>query len=292
MDDIHTLKKPASRIPILSPFLHFVSMTVVVHLRRSFGFDYLGEKRWFLLFSWAFLMFFFMAWNTHMLWAISPPLWTFGALTVAAYCFHLVAAFLRESTGKRERSKFSGKSHFLPLCKAIETAEYPAERLCHVYLEPALVAAFAILCRLILGDILLSGWLLIAAAGLFTAEFFNHWFTEVRGPAHGDEMEDKMKDDSERREKKGQSETLKPTRQEESVPRRNARPVDEELEEDRHARALGMERPYRLDNVEARFKALIKTDHGDKNANCPEADARTRELIEARNFFRRSLGGG
>lgn len=291
MDDVHTLKKPTSRIPVLSPVLHFVSMTVVVHLRHSFGFDYLGEKRWFVIPVWAFCSLFVIAWNTPLLWEISPPLWWFGVATVAAYLFHLLTAFIREPSKARERSKFSGKSHFSPICRAIETENTPAERLSSLYLEPALVVAIAVLCRLILGDTLLPLWLLFAGLCLFAAEFFNYWFNEVRGPTVADELKDKLDAQSQKDSRNGKSDTLKPTREEESVPRRNVRPVDEELEAKHYAKVLDMELPVRLEEVEVRFKALIKNEHGDRNAGSPEADRRSRELLEARDFFRRTLRG-
>ncbi len=291
MDDIHTLRKPPSRIPLLSPLLHFVSMTVVVHLRRSFGFDYLGEKRWFLIPAWAFSLFFFMAWNSRRIWQISPPFWIFGLATVAAYLFHLLTAFLREPTRDREDSTFSGRSYFLGVCRRLETPEWPAERLCHVCLEPALVFLLAVVVRLFFRDSLLSAWLVFAAGCLFTAEFFNYWFGEVRKPIVIDEAKKKAEEEAARAAALAaqNQDAVKPTRNEEDVPQRNARPVDEELEDDKFARVLEMEPPYSLELADAQYRALIARDHSDKNQMSPESHERSLQLNEAREYFRERL---
>jgi hypothetical protein len=291
MDDIHTLRKPASRIPILSPFLHFVSMTVVVHLRRSFGFDYLGEKRWFIIPSWAFVLFFIMAWNTPLLWQLSPPFWCFGLATVIVYLFHLLVAFRREPTASREHSKFSGRPHFLGLCRKLATDSWPAERLCLLVIEPAVVFVVALIVRLFFSDALLSLWLAFAAACLFLAEFYNYWFVEVRAPNIGDEVQDKAREDTERLGAKEQQTEVKKTRTDEAAPRRNARPVEEELKDDKFGAVLGMRRPYKLEAAEARFKALMLTDHSDKHQMSAESHERSIELNEAIEYFRKNLRG-
>jgi hypothetical protein len=92
-----------------------------------------------------------------------------------------------------------------------------------------LVVASGILCRLILGDILISAWLVFAGVCLLTAEFFNYWFGEVRAPAVAKELKEKLENQSPQGSN-GQDDTLKTSRQEETVPQRNVRPVDEELE--------------------------------------------------------------
>jgi hypothetical protein len=180
MKDIHTERPKAGPIPLVSPAMHCVAMTVLVFLRRSFGYAFLRPKSVFFAFSWAFTLFVIVAWNEPAIWREYRAVCVFGVAAILFYWLHLLRTFLSDINRSGENDHFSGTSHLLSLLESFGLPEDKAELHLHLWIEPAAVAIVASTLRLVASERHLSAWLFLAAACLTASEYLNFWSGTVR----------------------------------------------------------------------------------------------------------------
>ena len=132
--------KQDARIPIVSPILHCLSMTVVVFLRRGFGYGYLGPKSVFIASSYAFVLFWIYARNEPGAWERHRITCLFGALVVGLYVYHLVTAISDLIRSQARHDFHSGTSWLVTAAQALlGKRAADAERVVHLWVEPLLV---------------------------------------------------------------------------------------------------------------------------------------------------------
>lgn len=166
-----------ARVPFVSSLLHCIAVPVIVFLRSSFGFVYLGPKSVFFAFSWAFGLFAFYAFHEPEVWASYEPLCFFGVVTMALYWLNLLHAFTSQLFGDAEHDHHSGTSHpirVMRLLKLPVTAE--TEMVLHLWIEPFVVLAAALALRFAVHETHISTWLFIAAPSFWIKEALNYWF--------------------------------------------------------------------------------------------------------------------
>lgn len=277
-------------IPFVSPFLHCVSMTVLVYLRTSFGFVYLRPKSVFFAFSWAFLLFTVYAWNEPEVWQEYHRVCFFGLGSVGLYCFNLSGAFLRELKRKGEHDRFSGRSHPFTLLRWLGKGMSPRlEMIQHLWVEPAAVLFAALAIRLGFGERHLSVWLCLAATCLWTKEALNYW-QDLRQAKRRDDIFAETEESVESTSPNTPNfEPPMAARKARVKRQRNA--SDDPATQRRFAELLRLLPPYTIANAEAHYRALIKEEHPDTHAEDAESSPRTAELNAALAYFREKLRG-
>ena len=181
----------SARIPLVSPALHVVAMTVVVFLRSSFGFAYLRPRSVFFALSWAFGLFLIYAWIEPGVWRKTRALCLFGSGALILYWAHLAVAFRREWSSRGKHDQDSGTSHLL---RARRGVGWPVmartERDIHLWVEPASALLVAGVLRFATGERRLSPWLFLAGGSLWVKEALNCWFRVRRQKRQEDVLSD------------------------------------------------------------------------------------------------------
>lgn len=179
MKDLQTRKRSADPyIPLVSPILHVMSLTVVVWLRRGFGFSYLRPLSIVGTITWVHLLFTVYALHTPTVWQRWGGFCLFGIFTAALYAGHYLFGFFKETAKKGSHDQHSGDSWLLCLLKA-ESKEKSAVIL-QVVAEPLLVLGVALLIGRGTFSSPISIWLKWAGYALFVKEGINYWYM-IRG---------------------------------------------------------------------------------------------------------------
>jgi hypothetical protein len=264
-------------------------MTALVYLRSSFGFIFLRPKSVFFAFSWAFILFFIVAWLEPEFWREYRAVCIFGLGSVALYWIHLLVAISRELYRAGEHDQYSGTSHILRLLRRRGLTTESAEMNVHLLGEPATVLLFSIVLRFVFAEKHLSAWLVIVAVCMICKEGMNYWFRVRR-----DKIKDDMISDA-----KDQGESLpdnhppaaapKATRKKPVKRKRNTVTAEEKAQEMHFAELLRLREPFTLEKAEENYRTLIRLEHPDANEDSPESNARTAELNNAIEFFRSRL---
>lgn len=192
MKDRQVESTPAQlRIPFVSAALHYVSMTVIVFLRHSFGYAYLRPKIVFFAFTWAFALFTIFAWKEKTVWASSWTLCLFGSMATALYWTHLGIAYVRELRGIGQHDNDSG-TPLGYLLRTTRSQEANPEALLKwkMLVEPAAILGIALVLYLGFAERQLSRWLIVASAALATKEYLNFWFFLRHKKRQRDSFED------------------------------------------------------------------------------------------------------
>jgi hypothetical protein len=265
-------KPPQASIPIVSPVLHVVSMTIVVFLRRKFGYAYLQPVPQFLVIGLALVIFTSFAWTSRdefSIWHQYAHLCAFGFISLILFFWHCLTCNIREWLKKAPHDNSSGKS-WLGLHYSIES--------CLVFITGALLfldhTEF----------VALGFWLMISAIALSIKEPLNRWY-QLRVV--------KMNEDSHAESKHTMKDTSKQERQplrKSSKHRKKASPpkpvtASTSALQIRYAAVLGMEPPFNLAKAEKEYRSKQKAAHPDSNPS-PAANAEFQQLREAIHFFR------
>ena len=273
-----------ARIPVISPVLHCVSMTVLVYLRSTFGFAYLRPKSVFLAFSFSFILFSIYAWMEAGAWPHYRTLCVFGLGSITLYLLHLLFAFSRELYRRGEHDQYSGRSHLARIIRRGQGTLPSFEMHLHLWAEPGAVLITGLLFRYPFGERHLSTWLLLAGVCLSIKEALNYWHNLRQKKRQGDIFDDAEQGVDPPTPNAPVVEPPKATRTARKHRPRN--PDGESIQEQRFAELLRLLPPYTLVTAEEHYRALIKTDHPDANGGTPGSTTRSTELNEAIEFFR------
>ena len=262
-------------------------MTALVYLRTSFGYTFLRPKSVFFAFSWAFVLFFIVAWNEPDLWRGYRAVCFFGIGAVTLYWGQFFRTFSREWRKKAEDDNFPGISHIMRFPRRAGIPA-PNEEIVRLWAEPAAVFFVSGALRIVLEERHLSTWLFFAAICMIGREAINHW-TGVRRDKVV--VETIQKAERQGDALAGERPTVAPpkaTRQEGVKQKRNTGGTGRE---ERLAKVLRLHQPYTLEKAEENYRTLIQLEHPDAHENSPESNAVTAELNEAIDFFRKKFGG-
>lgn len=276
-------------IPVFSPFLHCVAMTVIVFVRSSFGFRYLGPKSVFFAFTWAFVLFTVYAWNEPEVWREYRAACIFGVAAAALYWLHLLLAVMREVREKGRHDRYSGTSHAAFLLR--KDPPWQQVQRVKLWVEPATVLVAALALRWLCDERHLSAWLVFAGLCFWAKEALNFWFGIRLVKSQKDMLDDAESMADEATPTAADQAPPKATRTEPVKKKRNFAAAGKASEERRHAEVLQLREPYTLAGAEENYRRLIMQEHPDTHANSPESNAATAKLNEAIEFFRERLGG-
>lgn len=175
MIDITPNNKPvADSIPVISPLLHWLSVPVLVFLRKRFGYDYLRPKLIFLTAIFCNVPLSYMVWNEPRLTPEFIDLSIFAILSSALYLIHLFVSAFALKFQRLEHGHSSGDSLLLLLVPAARRKRL--EALFYIAVEPAFISvAGATIYSRPLGKLLL-----LLAAAVFFKEFSRSWLTSRR----------------------------------------------------------------------------------------------------------------
>ena len=281
---------PQTQIPLLSAALHCVSMTVNVFLRSSFGFTYLRPKSVFFACSWAFILYSIYAFDEKEVWARNWLLCLYGLSAVVLYFIHLSIAFVHQIGRNGEHDHYSGTPHVLRILRRLGKPASPRFiRHWQILWEPLAIFTIAAVLRLF-GQKNLSFWLACVAPCLAIKEALNSWFELRHRKRHkdaGDDAVDIFDDgpatiDTEP-PKAARKERIKRTRP-------SAQSALDNLTEERFMQILRLLPVFTQEQAEQNYRTLIKQFHPDPNQDSPENNARTTELNEAIEYFRKKAG--
>jgi hypothetical protein len=264
-------------------------MTALVYLRSSFGFVFLRPKSVFLAFSWAFILFFIVAWLEPELWHEYRAMCIFGLGSVALYWIHLLVAVSRELYRAGEHDQYSGTSLILRLLRRPGFTTESAEMNVHLLGEPATVLLFSIVLRLVFAEKYLSAWLVVVAVCMICKEGMNYWFRVRRDKIKDDMISDAKEQGEALPDNHPPAAAPKATRKEPVKRKRNTVTAEEKAQEMNFAELLRLREPFTLDKAEENYRTLIRLEHPDANEDSPESNARTAELNNAIEFFRSRL---
>lgn len=180
MRDIHTGRPNAGPVPILSPVIHCIAMTVLVFLRRDFGYAFLRPKSIFFAFSWAFALFVIVSWNEVELWQKYRLLCCFGVGATILYWLHFLGTFWRDLNQRGASDHYSGRSNLVDIIAIFGGSSDRVGWHFHLWIEPATVALVGLILSNNPQGAVLSRWLYIAAGSLAAAEFLNFWSGTIR----------------------------------------------------------------------------------------------------------------
>lgn len=287
MDDVIHQRPNPTPIPILSPALHCVAMTVLVYLRSSFGYTFLRPKSIFFACSWAFVLLFIMAWNEPPYWREYRAVCIFGAGAVVLYWLHFAATFFREWLKQGEDDQYPGTPHALRFARALRFPVTSGETI-RFFIEPGLVFVVAALLRLAFCERHLSTWLVVVSGCMIGREAINYWTTIRREKVIAETVR-KAKQQGDAFSDQPAAPVPKATRKEPVRRQRNTATAEESARETRFSELLRLRKPYTLDKAEENYRALIKLEHPDASEDSPESNARAAELNEAIDFFRNRL---
>lgn len=281
MKDRHIKAEDTSGyLPIISPILHFISMTGVVFLRTNFGYVYLRPKSIFLSLGWAQLLFaIYVCLEPGML-----PKYGWGALFGAAafvlYAIHLGNSVFRQVLRNGAHDKDSGHPHlmdFVPKNKKVPVT------LIKLWVEPGMILVASIIIRKVAADSWLPNWLVLVALSLWFKEFVNYWCQLRQGKVHDDMVKDTE-------ETVGGSQFSAPqemlnvhTARKEKV----VRPRAGQNLEAKYGSILQLNWPFTLEQAERNYRTLIKECHPDTHGEI--GNERAAELQEALEYFRSTL---
>ena len=194
-----TTASSESRIFLVSPVLHCVSMTVLVFLRSSFGYAFLRPKSVFFAYSWAFILYAVYAWIDGEAWTERRALLWFGVAATILYWFHFSVTISREWRGTGRHDNDSGTTHgklFLRLLGNDVSAYF--DRQTRLLVEPGIIVSLALSFYFVVSEKHLSAWLLFTALCLWIKEMLNQWFSirrEKRGSDIADDLADAFDDE-------------------------------------------------------------------------------------------------
>ena len=293
MKDSHVERSAPGRIWGLSPLLHCVTMTVLVYLRSSFGFALFYPRSIFLAFSIAVGVLDEIPRESPEIWHEYRALIIFSNGAVVLYWLHYGITFFREWGRKRERERddYSGTSHALRVLHNRGVSKRTAEINLHLWMEPAIVLLFAAALRFAFNERHLSAWLVIAASCMICKEGLNYWAETRRGNLLDDINEDAEELDKELGGSQTKAEAPQAARTGKQTMKRTVVLSPEEERELRFADILGIAEPHDLEEAEANFRERIQLTHPDTHGNSPETHARSVDLNEAIEFFRKKLAG-
>lgn len=291
MKDIHGERPTPGRIPVLSPTLHCVAMTALVYLRSSFGLTLFRPRSIFFAFSVAVGVLDYIAWHEPDFWNEYRAACIFGGGAVALYWLHLSITFVRELRRKSEKDDYSGTSHVFRVLRRLGISGPKTEMNVHLWLEPVIVLMFSAILRLVFAEQHLSTWLVVVAVSMFSTEGLNYW-TEIRRDKIAQDITEDAED---RRNALGGNRPVPEAPQAARVARQHVKRTvvltEEEARAKRFAQALGITEPYDLDEAEVNYRDRIRLHHPDTHENSAESNRASRELNEAIEFFRKTLGG-
>lgn len=271
-------------IPVISPFLHCVAMTVIVFVRSSFGFRYLGPKSVFFAFTWAFVLFTVYAWNEPEVWREYRAACIYGVAAATLYWLHLLVAFIQECREKGRHDRYSGNSHAALLLR--RNPPWRQVEKVKLWVEPAAVFVAALALHWLFHERHLSAWLVFAGLCFWVKEAMNFWIGLRHFKAQKDMLEDAESMAEEATPTASEHGPPKATRKEPVKKKRNFAAAGKASEERRHAEILHLREPYTLAGAEENYRRLIVQEHPDTHANSPESNAVTAKLNEAIEFFR------
>ena len=291
MKDTHVDRPAPGKIPVISPVLHCVTMTALVYLRSSFGLALFRPRTIFFAFSFAVAVLDYIAWNEPDIWREYRAACIFSAGAVVLYWLHFAITFFGELYPESEDDDYSGTSHVFRVLRRLSYSSPMAEMNVHLWIEPVTVLAVAAALRLAFHEQHLSSWLVLVAPCMIFKEFLNYW-TENRLKRITERIKkhaEKLDEGLGRSRKK--VEAPEPTRTGKQTMKRTVVLSPEEERELRFADILGIAEPHDLEEAEANFRERIQLTHPDTHGNSPENHARSVDLNEAIEFFRKKLAG-
>lgn len=283
---------PQPRIPIISAVLHWLAVPAIVYFRSGFGFSFLSPKSVFLAFSWATLLFTAYVWLQEGAWRFFWALSSFFTVAVILYVLHLTVAFVSETRKTGKHDFFSGTSHLLRLPGLKESLGNPrGEVFIHLWIEPALVLAGSTVLRVIFAERFLSKWLVIVGIAMWLKEFLNYWY-QLR---HRKKQEDVFADAEEATDNSpasGQAEIPSAKGRKPRAKRPRLHEGDGQGDEERFfAEVLRLMPPYRLEQAEENYRALMASLRSKPEITSAEESQQMEDLNAAVEFFRRQSGG-
>ena len=291
MKDTHVDRPAPGKIPVISPVLHCVTMTALVYLRSSFGLALFRPRTIFFAFSFAVAVLDYIAWNEPDIWRAYRAACIFSAGAVVLYWLHFAITFFGELYPESEDDDYSGTSHVFRVLRRLGYSSPVAEMNVHLWIEPVTVLAVAAALRLAFHEQHLSSWLVLVAPCMIFKEFLNYW-TENRLKRITERIKkhaEKLDEGLGRSRKK--VEAPEPTRTGKQTMKRTVVLSPEEERELRFADILGIAEPHDLEEAETNFRERIQLTHPDTHGNSPENHARSVDLNEAIEFFRKKLAG-
>lgn len=276
MKDRHIKAEDTSGyLPIISPVIHFISMTGVVFLRSSFGYVYLRPKSIFLSLGWAqFLFAIYVCLEPGMIerWGWGA---IFGAVAFWLYVIHLGASVYRQVLRKGEHDRDSGRSHLMDLVP--KNKKVPPAFI-KMWAEPGLIFLISLILRSATNASWLSNWLILVSICLCFKEIVNYW-CQLREEKRSKDM----LGDTE--EAVAESPIFSPpmilnvnTARKEKVVRARTK----ESLETKYGSILQLNWPFTLEQAERNYLALLK--------ECPpdsqNGNERATELNQALDYFR------
>lgn len=231
------------------------------------------------------MLFFIAAWNEPELWLWARAICLFGAASAIMYWLHLFITMRSDIARDGKHDHYSGRSFLLPLFRTPGLSVEKAEIHLHLWIEPTVAACLGLIIRLVGNERIVSTWLILAAASLAMGEAINYWASIRREKLARDVRED-AEAQGEQLADAATTAPLKSTRKEPQKIRRNTRTTEESVRERRFAEVLRLLPPYRIEEAEKHYLALVKIEHPDATEQSAERNARTAELNEAIAYFR------
>jgi hypothetical protein len=287
-------------VPFFSPAAHYITMSVLVFLRRGLGLEFLKPRWLFLLTAWVYLFFFLFAVlsrDENSLWTRHWPFLVFVAAALVAYLLHLVATTKKEWDEVADPDYHSGESRLLPFAVQFEPSNIKRRKeIARLYLEPAAVLGGSLVAFGFLHSFL-GKWLLLCAVALCLKEIINQWNhkrkkKQIEEGMHeiNDLDEDGLYANVNRTTSRSTSSQAKGRTGPQQVRRRSA--SNSRQQDLKHAAVLGMEPPYSLQKAMLCYRESLKRAHPDpgRYADDPETvpdEEQLQEVIEAIRHFKK-----
>ncbi|MEM7146338.1 MAG: J domain-containing protein [Verrucomicrobiota bacterium] len=273
------------RIPVVTPTLHLLSMTVVVFLRRNFGYDYLRPFTNFITLTWLVFLFSAIAWSSRdetTWWQYSRSLCIFLGASLVLYYLHWFIAYLQDLAKKGPHGHYVGSTWLFGDKSDSELSDSPGPE---YYIEPLVVfLPGAFLYSYSAETVLLGVWLMVAATALSVKEYLNHWNHLQVIKSNRDALKE-----ADGNIGKSNTETEPPLR---STTPQNSKPnpkSSKKLSKQRlhYACLLNLEPPYTAEKANKSYLRLVKEIHPDSSKKIKMEDhPKLSELREALEFFR------
>lgn len=287
-------KAPQPGIPVVSAVLHVISMTVVVFLRRRFGYSYLQYISTFVAITWGLLIFTGFAWasrNENTVWQHHKWLILFTTTSLVLFFIHLAIAYFGVYLRINPHDHEAGKSW-------LETGNPSDPAITHLLIEPLFVfSAGAVFYFISAETVMLGLWLFIAAIAMSIKESINSFHHERKLQQTSDALLDAERNMRHNPyQKKAPRRSVRKTKprkpsfqkQNHSVPQPPASHDDELAIH--YADIIGLEPPYDFKSAQKAYRRKLKELHPDGNlsddSEISEDTPQFSELRKALHFFK------
>lgn len=286
-DKQQRLKSPVSQIPIIGPVLHVLSLTIVVFLRKRFGYSYLQPVSIFALLALALLISTGFAWTSqqeNQVWE-KYKFFCFAGFTIIIFFFgRLIGCWFRQLRGSEEHEHYSGTSLF---------GDFQLVKTC---LEPILVfaaGAYLYIHRQEHEGFAVGLWLMCAATALSIKEYWNGWYDSRQKTLRAMQLSDSEELATETKSATNHSAppTRTTTKERPRAVATKSKPAkfDKKLR-NKYSKLLGFEAPFTFENARRAYRKKVRAAHPDSSAlsddEMPDDAPEFTELKKALEFFK------